>query len=308
MINVLNVKCLMLGFDSTKSSLLNFYQTQKLHHAILLHGKKGIGKASFAKKFVAEILNIKSEINPDLLLIEKDAEKKEITVDKVRKISDFLNQTSAISENKFIIIDAASELNRSSSNAILKILEEPHKNNFLILISHNLSRVLPTIRSRCQIIKIPDLSFVDFGKILREENPKISDAEIGFLSAICDNSPADAIEFGEDLTDFYRDFLNAFANKKIPETLLRKISDKNFSFAVFEKTFEFFTSRLIRFYNNSETVFFFNEKEIFSKLTTKFQLKEFFSRCDEILILLRRTTSLNLDKKLTLINIFNQFQ
>jgi DNA polymerase-3 subunit delta' len=301
---------MLLGFSSTKSNLLNSYQNHKLPHAILLHGKKGIGKAEFAKEFVHEILNSKStegfKFHPDLLLIEKEAEKKEITVDKIRQIADFVNQTSAISENKFIIVDAASELNRSASNAILKILEEPHKNNFLILISHNLNRVLPTIRSRCQIVKIPDLSFEDFRKILREKNSQISDDELHFLSAICDNSPADAINLAEDLIEFYRDFLDSILKKKISEKLLKKISDKNFSFTIFEKAFEFFMSRLTRFLNDLELVYFFNEKEIFLTLEKKFSLKEIFAIEDESLILLHKTSSLSLDKKLTVINIFNK--
>jgi DNA polymerase-3 subunit delta' len=115
---------MLIGFNQTKSALFNSHQTQKLHHAILLHGKKGIGKASFAAELAKEILG-KSALYPDLLLIEKEAEKKEITVDKIRKIADFSNQTSAISADKFILIDSACELNKSASNALLKILEEP---------------------------------------------------------------------------------------------------------------------------------------------------------------------------------------
>jgi len=296
----------MIGFDSTHTSLLTSFQNQKLHHAILLHGKKGTGKASFAKEFVMKILDAKNTNHPDLLLIEKEAEKREITVDKIRKISAFANQTSAISSYKFIIIDSACELNKSASNALLKILEEPHKNNFLILISHNLGRVLPTIRSRCQIVKTSDLSFENFSEILRKKNPAISVGELQFLAEICDNSPADAINSGKDLTKIYELLLNSFSDKKIDAELLRKISDKNFSFAIFEKTFEFFINRLLKNLSSLSLNFFFNEEEVFLNLIQKFSAKEIFAIADETLILLHKTTSLNLDKKLTLINIFNQ--
>jgi DNA polymerase-3 subunit delta' len=296
---------MLIGFNQTKSTLFNSYQTQKLHHAILLHGKKGIGKASFAAEFAKEILG-KSAIYPDLLLIKKEAEKKEITVDKIRKIAEFVNQTSAISVNKFILIDSACELNKSASNALLKILEEPRPNNFLILISHNLNHVLPTIRSRCQIVKIPDLSLENFTEILRQNNLQFPAQDLQLLSEIFDNSPAEAITLGLELTRFYELFLRSLYNKKISEELLKKISDKNFSFTIFEKSFEFFISRLLKRLNAALDNFYFDEEKIFLNLIQKHSAQKIFIIADESLNLLRQTTQLSLDKKLSFINIFNQ--
>ncbi len=296
---------MLIGFNQTKSTLLNSYQTQKLHHAILLHGKKGIGKASFAAEIAKEILG-KSALYPDLLLIEKEVEKKEITVDKIRKIADFSNQTSAISADKFILIDSACELNKAASNALLKILEEPRPNNFLILISHNLNRVLPTIRSRCQIVKIPDLSLRDFSEILHQNNLQFLPKDLQFLSEIFDNSPAEAITLGLELTRFYEFFLRSLYNKKISEELLKKISDKNFSFTIFEKSFEFFISRLLKRLNAALDNFYFDEEKVFLNLIQKYSAQKIFMIADESLNLLRQTTQLSLDKKLSFINIFNQ--
>jgi DNA polymerase-3 subunit delta' len=296
---------MLIGFNQTKSTLLNSYQTQKLHHAILLHGKKGIGKASFAAEIAKEILG-KSALYPDLLLIEKEVEKKEITVDKIRKIADFSNQTSAISADKFILIDSACELNKAASNALLKILEEPRPNNFLILISHNLNRVLPTIRSRCQIVKIPDLSLRDFSEILQQNNLQFLPKDLQFLSEIFDNSPAEAITLGLELTRFYEFFLRSLYNKKISEELLKKISDKNFSFTIFEKSFEFFISRLLKRLNAALDNFYFDEEKVFLNLIQKYSAQKIFMIADESLNLLRQTTQLSLDKKLSFINIFNQ--
>jgi len=297
----------MIGFTSTKSALLNSYQNQKLHHAILLHGKKGIGKAHFAREFAEEILGNKSDAHPDLFLVEKEAEKKEITVDKIRKIAEFTNQTSAISPNKFIIIDSACELNKYASNALLKLLEEPRPNNFLILISHNLNRVLPTIRSRCQLVKVPDLSLANFTEVLRLNNLQFPAKDLQFLSEICDNSPADAISFGLELTRFYELFLRSIYNKKISDELLKKIADKNFSYVIFEKSCEFFISRLLKRVNTSAINFYFDEEKIFLNIIQKFPSKTIFIKAEESLTLLRKTTSMSLDKKLSFINIFNQF-
>jgi DNA polymerase III subunit delta' len=295
----------MIGFESTKSALLKSYQSQKLHHAILLQGKKGIGKASFAQEFVNEILHNNSAPNPDLFIVKKDEEKREIGVDKIRAISNFANQTSAISNDKFIIIDSACELNKSASNALLKLLEEPRPNNFLILVSHNLNQVLPTIRSRCQIVKIPDLSYENFCQILQQNNLYFPPSDLEFLAEICNNSPAEVINFGKDLTKLYPLFLRSILNKRINGDLLKDISAKNFSFTIFEKICEFFFCRLQKLTQQHLPKFYFEEEKLFTELLAKIPTKKLFAISDESLYLLRKTSNLNLDKKLTLLNIFN---
>jgi len=297
---------MLIGFSDLKSTLLASHRDHKLHHAILLHGKKGIGKASFAKEFCTEILQSKNAANPDLLIIEKEEDKKEINVEKIRKIAGFVNQTSSGGKDKFIIIDSACELNKSASNALLKILEEPHQNNFLILISHNLNRVLPTIRSRCQIVKINDHSFENFKKILEQEKVKFSAEEMLFLAEIFDNSPAQVINLGAETSRFYQLFLRSIINQKLSDELLKKIADKNFSFTIFESIVEFFFSRLLKNLHQKEPKLFFEEKEVFTKLLQKLSAKEIFEIADEIMISLHKTQGLYLDRKLSLINIFNR--
>ncbi|MBU6140191.1 MAG: AAA family ATPase [Proteobacteria bacterium] len=285
----------LIGFDSTKSNLLASYQNNKLPHAILILGKKGIGKATFARDFAMQI----TKSNSDILVVEKEAEKREIGVEKIRNIKDFVNQTSAFSEDKFIIIDSACELTRSAANSLLKILEEPRPNNFIVLVAHNLHRVLPTIRSRCRIVRISDLSHEDFVKIVK------NDAD--FLAEICDNSPATALSLGADLSRFYALFLRSILNQKISEELLKKVADKNYSSQITEKSCEFFFSRLMKFFCGVEPKFFFEEEKVFLTLKQKLSAEKIFKICDESLLLLNKTQSLHLDKKLTLINIFNHF-
>lgn len=297
----------LIGFDALKIKLQNSYRQNLLHHAVLLNGKRGIGKASFAKHFAFEILNAKNENHPDILIIEKEDGKKEISVEKIREISSFLNQTSAISKNKVIIIDGADELNRSSSNALLKILEEPHNNNFLILISHSISKLLPTIRSRCQIIKINDLGFDDFSKIVKKEMSQISNEQIKILSEICDNSPAKAINYGEELIWLYESFLSSLKNKIIDEELFKKLSDKKFNFENFNEIINLFFLRLIKYYRGQIDYFLFDEKTVFQNLQNKFSLKQIFDIYDEAGGSIAKANSLSLDKKLTFINFYNLF-
>lgn len=293
----------MIGFDSIKSRLITHHQKNKLPHAILLHGKKGIGKASFAQELILEIFRGKAN-HPDLFLIKKQENKRDIVVDQIRQIADFVNQTSAISAHKFIIIDAADDLNRAASNALLKILEEPHPNNFLILISHNPSKLLPTIKSRCQLIKIPDLSSDDFAKILQKNILKFSSEEIKILAIMCDSSPAKAIDAGREMIEIYSAFLNSIKNQIIDEEIFKKISEKNFNFEIFSETITFFFHRWSLYSSGQIEFFLFDEKEVFQILSQKFSAEKIFDVTDKVAKSLIQANTLNLDKKLLLVNLF----
>ena len=89
--------------------------------------------------------------NPDILLINQDSG---WGIDQIRKINNFLSQKPFSHQSKIIIILEAQNLNTESQNALLKILEEPGKNNYIILATNKTKSILPTIISRCQTIKI----------------------------------------------------------------------------------------------------------------------------------------------------------
>lgn len=104
-----------------------------------------------------------SKNNPDILYINQDSG---WGIDQVRKINSFLSQKPFSHSNKIIIISEAQNLNTESQNALLKNLEEPGKNNYIILTANKIKSILPTIISRCQLIKINSLSKKDiFQKI-----------------------------------------------------------------------------------------------------------------------------------------------
>ena len=175
---------------------------------------------------------------------------------------------------------------------------------------HNLSKVLPTIKSRCQIINVAPLTFAQFAQVLVSTRPKflpkIPDDEIKILGDICDNSPALAIQSQEDLTGLYAEFLSSIKNKKLGEILLKKIADKNFNFEIITLVVNFFLKRLSLYHTGQIDYFIFEEKEVFATLNTKFSAEEIFTLSDEARASLARTVSLNLDKKLFLINLFNR--
>jgi hypothetical protein len=296
----------MIGFELIGENLERNFSTNKLHHGIIIAGKKGIGKASFIKQFCQKILQANGEANADFRIVEKVDDKKSIGIEEIRKQSDFLNQTSAISEFKFLIIDSACELTPQASNSLLKTLEEPKKNNFLILITHNLSKIIPTIRSRCLIVKVPEFSLAQFFEILNQNKINNSEKEKIFLAQICDNCPALAIEFGADLVRFYQLFLNSILNQKISEELLKKIAEKNSSFIIFEKILLHFFSQWLKSSNKIIINFHFEEQEVFEFLSPKFSSSQILELAQESLLSLEKATLSHLDKKLNLTNIFNQ--
>lgn len=112
---------------------------------------------------------IKNKNHLDLMVMEKnDEDAKNIGVDEARQISRFLSLTPAESQYRVVIIDSIDDFNHNSSNAILKILEEPTRNTVLIILCHSKINLLPTIRSRCLEVKFSPLSKKDFLLILSD--------------------------------------------------------------------------------------------------------------------------------------------
>ncbi len=171
----------ILGHDAIWQDLVTTAESGKLPHALLITGSKGIGKASFAYAFAKHLLSrhqtqmdhskmVENQAHPDLFVIEDtdpdDGSTKEIKVDRVRELLGFAKHGSVYDGYKVVIIDSIDSLNRFGSNSILKLLEEPNDNTVFLLICHHLSSALPTIRSRCRIVKFPQLDFASYTKLM----------------------------------------------------------------------------------------------------------------------------------------------
>ena len=145
----------LIGHKVYLSNLVHLYKENKLPNKILLSGYKGIGKALLVKNFLYKIFDdnnshvlINNNSHPNILNIKKKDDKKIIEIDQIRDIIKFTNQSSFNNKSKFIIIDDVEYLNQSSSNALLKSLEEPNFNvNFFLVYNSNL-KILDTIKSR----------------------------------------------------------------------------------------------------------------------------------------------------------------
>lgn len=155
-----------------KFFLSSCYEDNHLHHALLLVGSKFIGKKSFAINFARFLLCMSpssgracnsckscqlslSDGHPDGLLLSEEVVNKYIRVDEIRALQDKFQQTSQQGGNKVCVISPAEKMNENASNCLLKILEEPPKNTYFILVSDNPMTILPTISSRCQRVNFP---------------------------------------------------------------------------------------------------------------------------------------------------------
>lgn len=148
-----------------------------LSHANIIIGNLGVANLCYVKKYIKLILQADASIDlkidqetlTDLLIIDK-GEKSEIGIEMIRNAQDFFYQTPGEVGAKFVVINRANGLGKNAANALLKILEEPVANTYLFLLTDNLFSIIPTIRSRCRIIKINPENSQEFQRTIVENN------------------------------------------------------------------------------------------------------------------------------------------
>jgi len=204
----------IFGFLKEKKFLINSYNNHSLPNSIIFSGQKGIGKNTFVFDFVKEIFKfsvnenqimhhlnlIDNNIHTNIRYLSKDyddklkKEKTIITIEQIRKLNNFLYETTFNDLPKFIIIDSADDLNINSSNSLLKILEEPKNKTYFFLISHQLSSLLPTIRSRCLKFIFKNHNFETFKIILNNKIDLNNEEILKFLFDLSNGSPGIALK------------------------------------------------------------------------------------------------------------------
>jgi DNA polymerase-3 subunit delta' len=193
----------LFGQSAAERDFLEAYATGRLHHGWLLAGPRGIGKATLAWSIARFLLaapaqegdglfgapeppvslaidpehpvarGIAAGAEPGLKSITRtinpntDRLRGEIVVEDIRALAGFFQLSSADGGRRVVIVDAADELNTSAANALLKMLEEPPDRATLLLISHQPSRLLPTIRSRCRTLRLRGLAPPELSQALQ---------------------------------------------------------------------------------------------------------------------------------------------
>ncbi|MCL6730480.1 DNA polymerase III subunit delta' [Sphingomonas hankyongi] len=217
---------MIVGQDKAVDQFAAAWTSRKLHHAWLLAGARGVGKATFAqaaaRRMLAEAAGppfdlpglqtsdehpivklVEAGSHPDMRRLERLVNEKtgnlarNINVDQVRELGEFLGLTAALSDWRVVIIDTVDELEASGANALLKILEEPPPNSIFLLVSHAPGRLLPTIRSRCRRLDFQPLNDDAMTSILEAHASKLSHVERERIITMSAGSAGRALAFAE---------------------------------------------------------------------------------------------------------------
>ncbi|SDD51068.1 DNA polymerase III subunit delta' [Ruegeria marina] len=182
----------LYGQEEAERAFLDAYSSDRLHHGWLLTGPQGVGKATLAWRIARFLLatppqsdgglfgappppktldidpnhpvsrHILAGAEPGLAPITRSVNEQgklrsEIVVEDIRKLGRFFGLSAADGGRRVVIVDSADEMNTNAANALLKMLEEPPARTTLLLVSHQPSRLLPTIRSRCRMLRLSPL-------------------------------------------------------------------------------------------------------------------------------------------------------
>jgi DNA polymerase-3 subunit delta' len=188
-----------------------------MHHAWLFVGPHGIGKAAFARAAARELVaepgvsQPDEGAHPDVLLLEplpdSDDEakkrdegkpykrKRNISVDQVRRMQQRLVTRPTLGARRAIVIDPADDMEKNAVNALLKSLEEPPSGTFFLLVAHRPGGLLPTVRSRCRLLRFAPLVAADVDEILSRVAPEADAAARTAAIAAAEGSPGAALSF-----------------------------------------------------------------------------------------------------------------
>lgn len=223
----------LFGHEEAAKMLAGAARSGRLHHAWILAGPKGVGKATLAWRFARALFaygpaacpddltvaephpvwrQVAALAHPDLMLVRRpwDPDRKrfrvELPVEEVRKLHGFFSRHSSYGGARVAVIDAADDMSRSAQNALLKILEEPPAGAVLLLISHVPGSLLPTTRSRCRMLTLRRLEEGPMGAAVAALAPNVAVQERALLAALADGAPGRALELAEtDALTLYRE-------------------------------------------------------------------------------------------------------
>lgn len=217
---------MIIGQDRAVEQFAAAWAGRKLHHAWMLAGPRGVGKATFAHNAVRRVLAdaagpaidfpgletpddhplvrlVEAGSHPDMRWLQREVNEKtgnlarNISVDQIRSLGEFIGMTAALSPWRVAVIDSVDDLEKSAANALLKMLEEPPAYTLYFLVSHAPGRLLPTIRSRCRMLHFDALGDDAMTSILEANSPALGEVERKRIVSMSFGSAGRALAFAE---------------------------------------------------------------------------------------------------------------
>ena len=274
----------LFGQGVAEAAFLQAFNSGRLHHGWMLCGPRGVGKATLAWKLARFLLatpppdggmfaapapdtldipedhpvarRLRAGADGGLLVIRRGHDdkgnlKRDITVDVMRKLQGFFGLSAPDGGRRVVIIDAADEMNPNAANALLKALEEPPSNATLLLVAHQPSRLLPTIRSRCRELRLMPLDATDMGAALAQagveaDSTAMAELSGGSVGAAITLAQAGGAEIYETLVKLFHGLprMDRQAALALAESAAGKANDARF--AMILTLFDLFMARLAR--------------------------------------------------------------
>lgn len=248
----------LIGHDQAEADFLDAWRHGRLHHAWLLAGPEGLGKGQFARRIARFLATrpstamddpatglddpgdpaadrlVQSGNHPEILLLERAVREKakgtaasgdlarNITVDQVRGVLRRLHLSIAIGSWRVILVDAIDDMEAEAANALLKTLEEPPVQTLFLLISHAPGRLLPTIRSRCRVLRFHPLDEAAMQAWLHQARPMMERREVEAIAAAARGVPGAALALLDSKILEMEKRLMAIASSGDPSNQLRE--------------------------------------------------------------------------------------
>lgn len=335
----------LVGHTGAERAFLDAWESGRLAHAWLIGGPRGIGKATLAYRIARFVLSgggqgglfggptslalpdahpvfrrVAANGHADLKIVQRGwADDKqtrlrgEIVVEDVRGVGGFLALTPAEGGWRVVVIDAADEMNRSSANAVLKVLEEPPRQALMLLVSHSPGRLLPTIRSRCRRLPLQPLTEPQVAELLRRYRDDLTDADVAALSRLAEGSIGKALALAEQGgLGLYREMIGLLQGvPKLDVGAVHAFADKVAkggdadAFRTVSELLSWWLARLVRtgsIGGGAEIVP--GEAPVMARLLAAGSLDQWVEVWEKITHLFARTDAVNLDRKQVVLNAF----
>lgn len=312
----------LLGHAEPARQVAESWHAGRMHHAWLLTGIEGIGKATFALRMAAFVLSggkgtpddplagdkqvrhALAETHPDLLVIRRSMDEKTgiykqgIVVEDAHRVGEFLHKTSSYGGWRAVVIDEAHRLNRNAQNAILKILEEPPSRAMILMTTSTVGAMLPTIRSRCRVLPFMPLGDETMRELLGRHASGLSEEECAKLLPLAGGSIGAALRvLKTEGLRAYDELRGLFCDlPRIEVARLHKLADKMAAKSEIE-TFDVATDLFLETLRQDAAQAARNAQDYAS-------VRRKLDTWESIRATLNMAGYANLDKKLALVNAF----